>query len=853
MVFSNSNGVSFGLNGSTVTASHNGITTQTVQSAIRGFGAVNAGNTAGNTGLSTGVDWILAGSNNVTVSQSTAPGGPNTLWISGQAAQTGVSGVQVSDATFTNGTVAFRNANGISFGSSGANGVSASYTVPTITNSSWTVSDVNSSATVGRLAFTNLNGVTLSLSTGAAGNHTIVGSHNAVTTARASNDAVGLNTAQTNVTWTVNSAGVSLNAGGYAGTGFTSTTTTGAAVVGTHNTAGLSLGVPAFLTTAAQSNHSHGNPTLALTNLTGTTASASNGLTLSLSGNAPQTAQSAIRGLGISNTGNTAGNTGVSTGVDWVFAGSNNVTVSQSTTAGGPNTVWVSGPTVGGAQTGISGVQVGDATFTSGTVTFRDANGISFGSSGGNGISASYTVPSTAGLISAVNLSAGTTSANAAAFTFSNSNGVSFGLAGGTLTATVRTDYLTTAMRSDGAVGLNVAQTNVTWTVNSSGISLNARGYAGTGTTFNGANVSGSMTVDSAGVNLSLSAGGGGGGTNLTAYAASNTTQSSTGTIALSSLVFAGVGGVSVGVTNGSVVVSVPVQTAQTLGLYAAGNTTGQSSSSTLDVRSLSFQGVGGVSVGLSNGSVVISNPGMASAFIPVYPASTLNQTLGAQGATSASAFFAPVIAPSPFAFNAVRLLQFLSLITTNAGGSQTISSSFGLYSDNAGTLSQISSGSMSFAVSMSSVSATLSAPLSTGTAGYSYGTTTVTASNQAHSLFGTVGNRFVDLQFGNSVTLPQGQYWIGLMHRHSTSQGNCGISDGFAGNAVGGAVNAAAIGLASTSVTTDSRYARFPGLGVYTSTGSAGYGGTALPVSVFASGIAHTLSVYPLVTFSST
>jgi hypothetical protein len=75
-----------------------------------------------------------------------------------------------------------------------------------------------------------------------------------LTTARASNDAIGLNTALTGngVAWTVNSSGLSLN-------------------------------VPAFLTTAAQVSHSHGNPTLALTNLSGTTASNSNGLTLSLS------------------------------------------------------------------------------------------------------------------------------------------------------------------------------------------------------------------------------------------------------------------------------------------------------------------------------------------------------------------------------------------------------------------------------------------------------------------------------------------------------------------------------------------------------------------------------------------
>jgi hypothetical protein len=58
-------------------------------------------------------------------------------------------------------------------------------------------------------------------------------------------------------------------------------------VAWTVNTSGLSLNVPAFLTTAANSTHSHGNPTLALTNLSGTTASASNGLTLSLSAAAP--------------------------------------------------------------------------------------------------------------------------------------------------------------------------------------------------------------------------------------------------------------------------------------------------------------------------------------------------------------------------------------------------------------------------------------------------------------------------------------------------------------------------------------------------------------------------------------
>ena len=47
----------------------------------------------------------------------------------------------------------------------------------------------------------------------------------------------------------------------------------GSTLTGSHN----------GLTTAALSNHSHGNPTLNLTNLSGTTASGSNGLTISLS------------------------------------------------------------------------------------------------------------------------------------------------------------------------------------------------------------------------------------------------------------------------------------------------------------------------------------------------------------------------------------------------------------------------------------------------------------------------------------------------------------------------------------------------------------------------------------------
>jgi hypothetical protein len=100
-------------------------------------------------------------------------------------------------------------------------------------------------------------------------------------------------------------------------------------------------------------------------------------------------------------------------------------------------------------------------------------------------------------------------------------------------------NYITTARASSDAVGLNTAQTNVTWTVNSSGLSLNAGGYAGTGTGFTGTNVSATITHNTAGLSLQLSAGGGGGGI---AAGVSNTghTAGNTGTFSSGTIVFAG-------------------------------------------------------------------------------------------------------------------------------------------------------------------------------------------------------------------------------------------------------------------------------------------------------------------------
>lgn len=93
----------------------------------------------------------------------------------------------------------------------------------------------------------------------------------------------------------------------------------------------------------------------------------------------------------------------------------------------------------GGAAGGADGLnRIAAGTQTAGTlatVLFADSNGISFGMSDSTRVTASYTVPSVAGLLSNIRVSAGTTSNLLSALTFADGNGVSFGLNASTVTA----------------------------------------------------------------------------------------------------------------------------------------------------------------------------------------------------------------------------------------------------------------------------------------------------------------------------------------------------------------------------------------------------------------------------------
>lgn len=81
----------------------------------------------------------------------------------------------------------------------------------------------------------------------------------------------------------------------------------------------------------------------------------------------------------------------------------------------------------------------------------------------------------------------------------------------------------------------------------------------------------------------------------------------STGTMTL-----AGGNNITLSQNANAITISAANQSVQTVGMYATGNSTGNSST-TLDARSVSFNGLGGMSVGYSNSSVQLSAPVVSS------------------------------------------------------------------------------------------------------------------------------------------------------------------------------------------------------------------------------------------------
>jgi len=216
-------------------------------------GRINAtigGNTAGVGSLVSTGTLTLAGGNNVTLSQN----GGNVITIHGAAG--GGGSVNFSAGTTSNNlaAVTFANGNGVSFGLNGST-ITASHNALT-SQSNQALSGSNGSFTYQTGTFGNSNGLSFYTTNGS-----MVGSYTVPTQSVQTQNMVSVQGSTGDISF-ANGNGVTFG--------------------GNNSTLTASVN-----TSYAASNHSHGNPTLALTNLSGTTASASNGLTLSLSAAAP--------------------------------------------------------------------------------------------------------------------------------------------------------------------------------------------------------------------------------------------------------------------------------------------------------------------------------------------------------------------------------------------------------------------------------------------------------------------------------------------------------------------------------------------------------------------------------------
>ncbi len=294
-------------------------------------------------------------------------------------------------------------------------------------------------------------------------------------------------------------------------------------------------------------------------------------------------------------------------------------------------------------QSNVQGLSAGTQVGRTGDIAFADSNGISFGMSNSSRITASYTVPSTAGLISAINFSAGTTSNNLSALTFSNSNGVSFGLNGSVVTASVNAAAGGGAAISAGANSQSTGtvnfsnSNNVTFGLSNNGVMTASVTVASTqgsinfsaGTTSN--NSSAIQFANSNGISFGLNNG------TITATVATNyqsqgayltTARASNDAVGLATALTGN--GVTWTVNSAGLSLNVPafLTTAMLSNAATISNIKLSAGTASNNLSAVTFSDVGGVSFGL-NGSVITASAPAAAASPVNFSAGTTSGNLG--------------------------------------------------------------------------------------------------------------------------------------------------------------------------------------------------------------------------------
>lgn len=535
-------------------------------------------------------------------------------------------------------------------------------------------------------------------------------------------------------------------AGAIAGTGATTGTAAGSLIGASLGTNGLSLAMPAWITGGG--------------------------------------------GIDVSIGGNTSGAPALISSGTLFLAGGNNVTLSQV-----GNSITISANTVAAA---ILSVSAGSTSGAFGGLTFSNSNGFSFGLNNGT-ITGSYNSTQFAGLgtsFSGTNVSGSMTL---------NSNGLALAISG-PLESGIGLSAAGSS-QSGGTVILSNAN-GLSFGMNGSTVtgSYNSTQFAGTGTTFSGTNISGSLTLNSNGLNIALSGAAGGSGAStggiyvagnttgqsssstypqsslnlsfagilsagwssnsfvisapgttqlaLSVYAVSNTTQSTSGTVAGSAFSFAGAGGVSVGISNGSVVISGGTGGGgSVLSLYALGNTT-QNSSTTLNQSALSFNALGAMTWGYSNGSIQVSAPATSSISGTGLVSISVNGSTISIGANALTAYAVSNTTQSTSGTVNGTALSFAGaggvsvgitngsvVISGGAGGGGSVNFSAGTTSGNLGSVVFSNSNGVSFGLNGSTITASANGISTVGL--YALGNTTQNSSttlNQSALSFNGLG-----------------------------------------------------------------------------------------------------------------
>jgi hypothetical protein len=386
----------------------------------------------------------------------------------------------------------------------------------------------------------------------------------------------------------------------------------------------------------------------------------------------------------------------------------------------------------GGINASFGGNTAGVLSLVStGTLFLAGGNNVTLSQNGN-----SVTISANTAAAANISISAGTQSNAFGGITFGNSNNISFGLNNGTITATASQSNQTDGVYIFG----NTTGQSTSNTHDARSLSIIASGLVSAGWSA-GAILLSAPTLPPLFSGVGISTGGNSAGITgvqsqqLVLVGGSNVTLSGSGAAG-----------------SGTVTINVPSQTVQTIGVYAQSQTFGQSSSSTYDARSLSIVGQGNVVIGQSGASIFISgasNSGASGSIFAAgnttgqssvsgYPLNSFN--VSAAGIISAGWSSNSFVISAPASTGISQSMFAVSNTTLGTSGTQTI-----------GQLSLAGAGNISVGVSNGSY--VISGAGGAGGGGVNFGVST--GGNTAGAT-GTVSTGNVVLVGSGPISLSQ-------------------------------------------------------------------------------------------------